>query len=124
MTEQASNLPDFDALRKQAVKAIVPQLPTLCDEALAELLAREQNDSNPRESLVHAVQAAIEARGNPTHDGAEQHPADTGHNDAGPSAGPAWLAPDYAGPLTADQAQVRIARLGHYTKPAQAVETK
>lgn len=39
---------------------------------------------------------------------------------------PAWLADAaYAGPLTADQAERRLARHGHHvTKPAQTPDTK
>lgn len=41
-------------------------------------------------------------------------------------AEPAWLADaDYAGPLTADQAERRLSRHGHHVaKPAPATETK
>lgn len=41
-------------------------------------------------------------------------------------AEPAWLADaDYAGPLTADQAERRLSRHGHHvTKPAPATEAK
>lgn len=42
------------------------------------------------------------------------------------SAEPAWLADaDYAGPLTCEQAERRLARHGHHVaKPAQAQEAK
>lgn len=40
-------------------------------------------------------------------------------------AEPAWLAEEYAGPITADQAAQRIARFGHHvTKPAADPVTK
>jgi hypothetical protein len=102
---------DLGALLRQTVKAIVPQLPELTDAQLAELQATEQGAGNPRESLLHAIEAAIAGRGA----SASEPPADP----------PDWLDPDYRGCLTADQAQARIARLGHYhTKPAEAPETK
>ena len=93
------------ALRQLAVKAIVPKLEGMSDAAIADLRAAEELDGNPRESLLHAITAVQTER-------AAAAPV----VDA-----PAWLTPDYLGPLTADQGQARLRVHGHHvTKPVSA----
>lgn len=43
-----------------------------------------------------------------------------------PVKGPAWLEPEYAGPLTGTQALARLAKFGHdvQTKPTEKASTK
>ena len=109
----------LEELRKQSVKNITTALPKLSRDELASLLAHESEETNPRESLIEALAKAITAR--------DSDDADAiGVQDDAP---PAWQAIDYNGPITADQAQWRIANLPRHweqesTKPAAGGETK
>jgi len=100
------------ALRQLAVKAIVPQLEGMSGEAIADLRAAEELDGNPRVSLLHAITAVQ----------TERAAAAPVVDAAAPVVdAPAWLTPDYLGPLTADQGQARLRVHGHHvTKPVSA----
>lgn len=59
-----------------------------------------------------------------TEDPAVEQEVDATEATTAPAA-PAWMAEDYAGPITADQSAQRIARFGHHvTKPAADPVTK
>jgi len=111
---------ELDTLRKQAVKAIVPRLPALDRADLVTLLAAEENESNPRESLIKAIADEIAARD------ADDAAAAAEESDAPPD----WQAEDYTGPLSGEQALWRQKHLtpkrlaAQDTKPAGEVLTK
>lgn len=113
---------ELEHLRKQAVKAIVPRLPALERADLVTLLATEENEANPRESLIKALVDEIAAR-----DADDADVDAAAHADDAP---PAWQADDYLGPLTADQAHWRNAHVTprrlaeQLTKPAGEVLDK
>lgn len=97
-------------LRHGAVKVITPELGKLSRANLVELMAQESNEENPRETLIKAVTDRIEAID-----------ADDAEGDAETeSASPAYQAVDYAGPLTIEQAQWRLANI----KPVAEAVTK
>ena len=113
------NQDEITELRSETVDTIVEQLPALDDGELASLLAAEELDDSPRKTLLKAIRAEQESR-------AAKTPGDGGTGAATDSAAlPAYLAEDYLGPLTGDQAQARLAKFGHHTtKPAKADGTK
>lgn len=112
------------------VADISAQLGTLDRESLVELQAQEIASAN-RSTLLKAIDDALVA----LDDGGDDHSAMDGPPGAAatPRAAPgnasakaakdvppAWMAPDYAGPLTGEQAAWRVANL----KPARKVSTK
>lgn len=112
---------DLQKLRGETVKEIVPTLNNLDGAQLAELLAMEEADKDPRSTLVEAIkaaQAALEAEQKP----AGAPPAPETKADAAGKAKPKAEAipvtdfrhPEYNGPLDGGQAAWRNANL----KPA------
>lgn len=128
------NETELAALRKKAIKDIVPELPGLADDALRALTEAEQGAENPRESLLAALAAEAQRRaplnteeesgeGGARSDGAPGgSPSDKGS--AAAAKEPAFLAEDYTGPLTIDQAERRLAKFGAVYKPARAPTEK
>jgi hypothetical protein len=113
---------EIQKLRAESVKEIAEQLPALTPEELAAVLAAEQADATPRKTLVEAITAEQASRTKEPSE-ASGSPEPAAKESAAVSR--PWLAPDYAGPLTADQAQARLAKFGqHVTKPATATATK
>lgn len=119
---------DLQKLRGETVKEIVPTLNNLDAAQLAELLAMEEADKDPRSTLVEAIkaaQAALEAEQKPagappaaeTKAGTEQAKADAAGK-AKPKAEAIPVTdfrhPEYNGPLDGGQAAWRNANL----KPA------
>lgn len=109
---------DLQALRKGTVKEVTAKLPDLTDDQLVELNALEAQDASPRKGLLDAILAERNSR-QPGDDDATQ---DGGARDASLDGGarPAWQGEDYTGPLTADQAAWRNARI----KPDAPARTK
>lgn len=92
---------DLKALANLKIADIVEKLDTLTVEQLTELRAIEVADSN-RVTLIERIDDKLaEAAEQATAPAAAAAPA---------AAEPAWLADDYAGPLTIDQAQARLAK--------------
>jgi len=100
---------DLQDLRKGSIKDITAQLPELTADQLVELNALEAQDAAPRKGLLEAILAERNSRA-PSPD--EDEPA--------PPEPPAWQGDDYSGPLTADQAAWRHARI----KPVEPARTK
>lgn len=91
---------DLKALADLKVADVVEKLDALSVEQLQELRAIEVADSN-RVTLVERIDAKLA-------DAAEQAAAPAAEPTP-PAAPPAYLADDYTGPLTIDQAQARLA---------------
>lgn len=104
---------ELQDIHKQAIKAIVPALPTMTRQNVVDLLAMETDEENPRETLVEALTKQLEK--------IDADDADA-PADAEPSAKepPAYQRKDYTGPLTIEQAQWRHANI----KPVASVNTK
>lgn len=112
---------EITKLRSETVADITEQLPALTDDELAGLLAAEELDDTPRKTLLAAIRTEQESRVKEPQSGGGKGDAPA----AGNAAAPAFLADDYLGPLTADQAQARLKKFGHHTtKPATATGTK
>lgn len=92
---------DLKALAELKIADIVEKLDELTVEQLTELRAIEAADSN-RVTLIERIDAKLaDATAQATAPAAAPAPA---------PAEPAWLAEDYTGPLTIDQAQARLAK--------------
>lgn len=92
---------DLKALAELKIADIVEKLDELTVEQLTELRAIEAGDSN-RVTLIERIDAKLaDATEQATAPAAAPAPA---------AAEPAWLADDYTGPLTIDQAQARLAK--------------
>lgn len=115
------NQDEIKQLRSNTVADITEQLPALTDDELAAVLASEELDDTPRKTLLSAIKDEQASRTNSSGGEGGKGGASAAGNAAEPaSARPKWMAEDYIGPLTCDQAQWRLANLGHHTKPAQA----
>lgn len=99
----------LDQLRELTVKAIGDELPNLSRDELAELLAREADANDPRETLIKAISKRIEQI-----DAEADAPAEA------PTTKAKWMEADYSGPLTIEQAEWRNANI----KPVREVTTK
>lgn len=103
---------DLKALQQQSVADIQKSLGDLDRDQLTELLALEADCNSPRETLTKAIVARIEKM-----DVENAVPAEP---EAKPAKAPAHQHPDYAGPLTCDQAEWR----NHNIKPAKVAKAK
>jgi uncharacterized protein (DUF433 family) len=92
---------DIKALAGLKIADIVEKLDDLTVEQLTELRAIETADSN-RVTLIERIDAKL---ADATKQAVAPAPAK-----AQAGLEPAWLADDYTGPLTIDQAQARLAK--------------
>lgn len=102
----------LQALLKRPIKDIKPELASLDRATLVSLMALEAEAENPREALTKAITARIEAIDN------LEHEDDATAGDE--AAAPAWQRPEYAGPITIEQATWRNLNL----KPVTGVVEK
>lgn len=106
---------DLKALAELKVDDVVEQLDELTVEQLNELRAIEAADSN-RVTLIERIDAKLaEASKQETAPAAKSAPkaskvSKVADKPTDAPAEPAWLADDYTGPLTIDQAQARLAK--------------
>ena len=123
---------NIEELRKGSIKSITPQLADLDNATLADLKAAEQNDDNPRESLLAAIEAEYKRRAplnapRESGEGGGQSAASPGNSpaDQGGSAEsepPAYLADGYTGPLTIEQSERRHRQLAERARQKPAAE--
>lgn len=114
------------ALRQNSINKIREQLDELSGEQLTQLRALESEEDAPRSTLIKAIDEKLEELG-----AMAQHGSDAAEDASAPApavaaAEPAvtpapWLAPDYCGPLTGDQA---LERMAHLTKPSAVTAAK
>lgn len=113
---------DLKALQQQSVAEIQKSLGDLDRDQLTELLALEADCNSPRETLTKAIAARLEKidADNNAPPESNDPPAKAAEPEAKPAKAPAHQHPDYAGPLTIEQAEWR----NHNIKPAKVQKQK
>jgi hypothetical protein len=106
---------DLKALQTQSVADIQKSLGDLDRDQLTELLALEADANAPRETLTKAITARIDKL-----DADNAAPAEAEPAKAEPAKPAPFTSPDYAGPLTIEQAEWRARNL----KPAKVAAKK
>lgn len=115
-----AKLEEIKALQIKAAKEIVAALPSLDRDALSELIALEGDSNSPRDPVIKAIAARIEELD------AEPEPAPRAAPKKADAPAPKapekthYQHPEYAGPLTIEQAEWRNAHL----KPVKAKDVK